>query len=240
MDNIIDEIEYRGHIIKISTDYLDYDSPRDWDNLGKMICFHSRYDLGDKHNYKNINRFLEDIVTDVIEEEKIEEVKMDSLFLQFDEFMEKYSDIIDEHYIMLSLYLYDHSGITMNTTGFSCPWDSGQVGFIYVSNKDAEKEYGTYFEEKAEKYLKGEVHTYDQYIRGDVYCYSIEPKDTNKNIHCDDSCCGYYGYDFEENGLLYEAKSNIDYEIKQYKERVKENKKKKKEIDNFMRTCWAY
>ena len=30
-----------------------------------------------------------------------------------------------EGMVILPLYLYDHSGITMNTTGFSCPWDSG-------------------------------------------------------------------------------------------------------------------
>ena len=29
--------------------------------------------------------------------------------------------------IVQPLYLYDHGGITMNTTGFSCSWDSGQV-----------------------------------------------------------------------------------------------------------------
>ncbi len=29
------------------------DSPRSWDNLGTMICFHRRYNLGDKHNYSH-------------------------------------------------------------------------------------------------------------------------------------------------------------------------------------------
>ena len=39
--------------------------------------------------------------------------------------------------VILPLYLYDHSGITMNTCGFSCPWDSGQVGWIYASAMDS-------------------------------------------------------------------------------------------------------
>ena len=42
----------------------------------------------------------------------------------------------------LPLYLYDHSGITMNTGGFSCSWDSGQMGWIYATKEDIQKEYG--------------------------------------------------------------------------------------------------
>ena len=30
------------------------ESPRSWDNLGTMICFHRRYDLGDKHDYNHV------------------------------------------------------------------------------------------------------------------------------------------------------------------------------------------
>lgn len=55
---------------------------------------------------------------------------------------ERLLKVISEKYIVLPLYLYDHSGITMNTTGFSCPWDSGQVGWIYASKEDALKEFG--------------------------------------------------------------------------------------------------
>jgi len=38
-------------------------------------------------------------------------------------------------YVILPLYLYDHGGITMSTGAFSCPWDSGQVGWIYAPKK---------------------------------------------------------------------------------------------------------
>jgi hypothetical protein len=50
--------------------------------------------------------------------------------------------IKDPSNIVLPVYMYDHSGITINTTGFSCGWDSGQVGIIYISRKDAIKEWG--------------------------------------------------------------------------------------------------
>lgn len=74
-------------------------------------------------------------------------------------------------YTILPLFLYDHSGITMNTTGFSCPWDSGRVGIIYVSDEKARKEYGwkritAARREQLRTYLKCEVEVYDQYITG--------------------------------------------------------------------------
>ena len=108
-------------------------------------------------------------------------------------------DIIKQHAIILPLYLYDHGGITMNTTGFSCPWDSGQVGWIYCTKEDFIKETGytekELFEEgKAEALLKGEVETYDQYLTGDVYGFVLEDEDGNQI----DSCWGFYGSDWKE------------------------------------------
>jgi hypothetical protein len=91
--------------------------------------------------------------------------------------------------------LYDHSGITISTGSFSCQWDSGQVGFIFVSKHKVQKE--GIDETKVEDYLNGEVETYDQYIRGDVFGYKVYKVST-----CDlgheheeelDSCWGFYG-----------------------------------------------
>jgi len=89
--------------------------------------------------------------------------------------------------ISLPLYLYDHSGITMNTTGFSCPWDSGQVGYIYVSKADARKERIPFGNIKP--ILESEVETYNQYLTGEVYGYEI----LNVVRACIDSCCGFFG-----------------------------------------------
>ena len=44
-------------------------------------------------------------------------------------------------FIVLPIYMYDHSGITISVNPFSCPWDSGQIGFIYISKEKARKEY---------------------------------------------------------------------------------------------------
>jgi hypothetical protein len=123
------------------------------------------------------------------------------------------SRVLDNNVLMLPLYLYDHSGITMNTTGFSCRWDSGQVGFIYVTKYQLKQEYGiskvmpTHWK-KAEERLKAEVKVYDRYIRGDVYCYTIHDK--NEDIVVD-SLGGLYEDSTEE--IIKMAKEWIDYEV---------------------------
>ena len=54
-------------------------------------------------------------------------------------------------FTMLPLYLYDHSGITMSISPFSCPWDSGQVGWIYCTPDAISKNFGSLSKENIEK-----------------------------------------------------------------------------------------
>ena len=91
---------------------------------------------------------------------------------------------LPEDCIKLPLYLYDHSGVTMSTKPFSCPWDSGQVGFIFCK-KGAEG----MSDEQIERCLEGEVETYNDLITGQVYEYVIEDKDGVVL----DSCWGFFG-----------------------------------------------
>ena len=119
-----------------------------------------------------------------------------------------------EDCIHLPLYLYDHSGITMNTTGFSCQWDSGQVGIIFITKEKAMKEFGwdSLDEERIQRIkdiMVADVDLYDTFIRGDVYGYEVENPDGVEI----DSCWGYYGYNHEESGLIENAKSAIDFYI---------------------------
>lgn len=96
--------------------------------------------------------------------------------------------------IELPLYLYDHSGITMATTPFSCPWDSGKVGFIYVTKEKVREWYGVKLitkkvRERVLKALQAEVKEYDAYLRGDVYDY-VAYDESGDAV---DSCGGYVG-----------------------------------------------
>lgn len=46
-------------------------------------------------------------------------------------------ELLTEGAIVLPIYMYDHSGITISTKPFSCPWDSGQVGIIFCGLETA-------------------------------------------------------------------------------------------------------
>ena len=124
------------------------ESPREWDNLGTMVCWHRRYELGDKHKFYSPD--------------------------DFDEWWKENG----KGGIRLPLFLYDHSGLTMNTTGFSCPWDSGQVGWIYATGETLRKEYGKRLTKKrmelARRCLVNEVETYDQFLTGE--CLGLYPR----------------------------------------------------------------
>jgi len=218
--------------IRIVSDDDPMHPRQDMDNIAKMACWHSWYDLGDKLEFSQ----PEDL------EWRIEK----------------------EGFLNLPLYLYDHSGITMNTTGFSCGWDSGQVGIIYISledalehfeipainvppnpgihpddyedlNKTAKKKIDADYKRRAKflrkllgkdnitkmiSYMEGEVKVYDDFISGNVYGFIVEKREAEKEDEDDeeweelDSCWGFYGdYDGD---VLEEARSIV----KHYTEKV--------------------
>ena len=179
----------------------DSESPRSWDNMETMTLWHSRYTLGDEHNYKSNQCFLLDLSE---LEDPYEDYYSYALYDNLDEStVEKIWEKIYELYIILPVYIYDHSGITINTTGFRCPWDSGQVGWVYVSKATLRKEYNwerisKAREKQIESYLKAQVETYDQYISGEVYGYIVRDLD-GESV---DSCWGFYTKELAETEAL--------------------------------------
>ena len=205
-------INYKGVDINIYQDN-DATSPREYNDLSSMICFHSRYNLGDKHDYSDPEEFiwqLADIDYDSGEHENKTSEELNELAWK----------ILNERkeFAILPLYLYDHSGITMNTSGFSCGWDSGQVGWIYT-NKTMLDVMGISPEdrtnEKLEMYLKSDVEFYDQFITGQVYWYKIEDGEG--------SCGGFFGTDWRNNGLLEHAENDIDCYLERKDTKYKES-----------------
>lgn len=107
--------------------------------------------------------------------------------------------------LLLPLFLMDHSGLSISVRPFGCPWDSGRIGFIYVTRETIKKEYGNdslESFEKAKKYLTGEAKDYDSYLRGDVYGYIVKDDEGNEL----DSCWGFIG--------------DMEYPIEQAKEQI--------------------
>lgn len=229
------------------------DDPREsYDNFGTMVCFHSRYSLGDEHNFDEPRDFLHKKLFDMYSSypssqygkpvyDFIKSGKAADCKLEYDNSsrewvlyeryfggkewsksssysaslkgkdvpdwflddclsalkMQEMVDLLEKsgQFFMLPLYLYDHSGITMNTTGFSCRWDSGQVGWIYADADSVKKEYGKLTAEtikKAMELLQAEVKTYDYYIMGESYGFQLFEGDEEI-----DSCYGFLG-DFRD------------------------------------------
>lgn len=106
--------------------------------------------------------------------------------------------IAGKELIILPLYLYDHSGLTMNTSGFICPWDSGQIGYIWTTIERVKAIRGgkrrtkSQWVQLARINLESEVKLYDQYLRGEVYGYIEEIFSEEYGWEETDSVWGYY------------------------------------------------
>lgn len=163
------------------------ESPRTWDNLTKVILFKNQRGLGDTHSLKQ---------SDYSDWESNKKGVM------------KAYDVA----IIKPVYMYSHSGQTISTTAFSCPWDSWQCGWIIVTKEDLRKEYSikrvtSKYLQFGEEVLKGEIQVLDQFLGGDVYGFEVLDKDNM----CEDSCWGFYGSNIQENGIL----DNISEEYKE-------------------------
>lgn len=113
------------------------------------------------------------------------------------------------NHIGIKVWMYDHSGYcyaAADQNPFHCPWDSGQVGWIFISNADARTRLGVKrltkkHVEKIIEQLKSEVSIYSEYVNGEVYGFTIYDPEGNEL----DSCGGFYGSDREY--MIQEAKS---------------------------------
>lgn len=149
------EIKRRGNSLKIGVDnsYITV-NPRVGNNLGHLICWHGRYNLGDKHNFID-RKFFEAYV----------------------------SDKDNEVYCILKVYLYDHSGLALSTTPFNDQFDSRQVGYIYCTKQDLKDlEFPQDDYEKVETELKNEITTYNDYLNNDIDYYYYEITDEDDNL----------------------------------------------------------
>lgn len=158
-------------------------------HLGHMVCMHRNYSLGDEQLKPRDYESWDDVEKYLVEGRNAK--------------------------VILPLYLYDHSGLSISTGSFNDRWDSGQVGFIYADDKQCVKEFGEHYSvqnemlQKIEKILRTEVEVYDYYLSGQVYGFKIFEKlhSVDRCPHCNeileerdedeevDACWGFYGID---------------------------------------------
>jgi len=184
-----------GNLLHIYHDETPFNPREDSDfYVGKMVCFHKRYSLPNEIN-------------DV-------RLKDPDNFGGWDDVF-KYIKRVYKPKAILPIYMYDHGGITLQTTPFACPWDSGSVGFIFTDNNAIDKAFGKKRATKAvlEACLRAEVDEYDMFVRGEVYGYGVVREKVCsacghteiENADPYDSCWGFYGIQ----SILDEFKSRL-------------------------------
>jgi hypothetical protein len=174
---IMESFQVNVMTVKIMPDSEPLDPRKEFDNVGIMVCWHKKYSLGDIQPKEDPMEYLRQIMENRVYSETRKWIPDDIS----EEDIKKY---MDKHFVMLPLYLMDHSGLSISTGSFGCPWDSGQVGFIYV-DKDS-KDY-----DDLTAGLTSEVDIYNKFLSGDVWGYDIE----NGDGDVVDSCFGFYGFD---------------------------------------------
>lgn len=157
-------------------------SPREWDQLGVMVHWHRRYDLGDRK------------LTDG-ERAALEHGGWTGLRKHLER---QHGALIGP---VVSIGLLDHSGLHVWAGGGahwsdSAGWDSGTVGFVYATLERARELGVPESDEEIKRQLAAEIEEFDHYVRGDVYGYVIDRLTTcNKGQeHAEhvDSCWGFY------------------------------------------------
>jgi len=196
----VDSFDHAGLHVRIVADDDPLDPCAEFDQTGTMVCWHSRYYLGHTGGQRRSDG-----------EHGRKEYR--GLWREPCDF-EKWWKENGKGGIRLPLALLDHSGLHMWVGSGAHPldpggWDSGQVGWIFITRDQILREFGGSYvkedgkqkwvvhakrmtskmREKAEACLCAEVKLYDRYLTGDVYGYIIEDDDGNRI----DSCWGFYG-----------------------------------------------
>lgn len=172
--------------VRVVSDEDPQDPRIEHENVARFALSHRRYTLGDSAKVLGWTFRSE-------EYDSWDEVET--------RIQQKFNPLVIE-----AVSLHDHSGISLSL-GVQRGWDSGQVGFAYVTREDMERNWSketvaamTDEErlEKARKCLEGELECYSAYLEGDVYGFIVEEKQGCD--HCGheewvevESCWGFYG-----------------------------------------------
>jgi hypothetical protein len=107
--------------------------------------------------------------------------------------------------VVFNLYMYEHSGVALSISNTVYPytdrWDSGQVGYVYITRETIQKEYNQKkitkkLYERIQKGIEGEIDAYNRYLNGWVYGFQ-QSKVHKCNFGGEheeviDSCYGFY------------------------------------------------
>ena len=192
MKNVFETLNIRGFSVEIFADDCATENPLEWSDT-VLVTAHRRSDFG-------------------------------GIRLPFDAC--SIEDAFDEHLadnglerrdvIWEPVYLYDHSGYALSTSPFGDRWDSGRLGFIYVSRAAIRQEFrakriSAKLEERIVTRLEAELDLVENWLNGEIYRYHIPD--------LDQGCGGFFGCNHERSGLVTSATEVIDDEMKRRRTR---------------------
>jgi len=195
------QLDKENHFL-IVTDSDDHDSPNDWGNEDIFLVYDHRQFCVEREGFEpnDIYQYLKDC-TDPEE---------------FDLRNDKY-----DKYWIFPVYAYIHSGVSLSLSHQGDRFDVSSTGFILVEKENyIEGQKPTIVTEpEALKYAEGLIKTWNQYLSGEVYAFTvIEKKYCEHCGHIEevehDSCCGFYG-DLDEE-LLKEMESSFEWGLLNY------------------------
>jgi len=131
--------------------------------------------------------------------------------------LKELKEIIEEKYNVLEilpLYMYEHSGVALSTSDFNDKWDSGCIGYVFMTHEQA-SETGITTKEKANEDIKNGIELWNRY--NSEYMYSIEFFKIKKCECCGhteeidrDWLNGFWIEDLETNIIEYIGQDNIE------------------------------
>lgn len=137
-----------------------------------MICWHEKYNLGDKHNFKSEKELFEHLM-------KKANIKPEEIGVDMEDFENSKKTILDElkkHIPIIPLFLYDGKFPEM-TTEAECRGMKGEfVGYIFMDEEQMEKMFRASGEEAIKEavwYLIEEEDLYSNYISGNNFLYEL-------------------------------------------------------------------
>lgn len=195
--NIVETLERPlGYKIRISIDEIQNNPREEFENFGTFVLAHKRYNVVNETEIKTAEyKCWNDVKKEIIKQ--------------------------NGPCVVLPVYMYDHSGVALSTVRTGCftdQWDSGVLGLIFVSHKTIRETYSLkrvtpQALSKSIDLLVNEVEVYGAYLNGDVYEYDI--LDVTGNEIEGSSCSGFYGCDYEKNGLIQTAEEFIEWHKEQ-------------------------
>lgn len=231
-DNLIlrwKDANKKDWLLHVHHDDDPQDPRRDYDPVDTLACFHKRYSLGDDLGEpmtagqfwtKKLNEHLspEELMA-IIASGHLESFRTGMDGGNDEDVLEDFMDQVEtgcyyqaiqaltEKMMVLPIYLYDHSGLTISTRDtypYNDAFDAGLIGWGILEKEKAISELGATeddWKEKAVDCIQSSVDAYDKYLRGDAWWYQLKDLDADGEWQDYESCSGFLGSDILECGM---------------------------------------